>query len=140
MTNKEVINFLQSRIDLIDKYYPDVKNYREALVIAIEALEKEHCEDCISRQVALVGLASIAKAKAKSDAQKSLMGRVMFFTEQLPPVTPRPRAGHWIVDVDRWGDIVTTVNGYRCSECNNFNTDRDKYCPNCGCRMKGESE
>ena len=48
------------------------------------------CGDAISRQALLDGLASIAKAKAKSDAQKSLMGRVMFFTEQLPPVTPQP--------------------------------------------------
>ena len=50
---------------------------------------KEPCEDCISRKVELDGLASIAKAKAKSDAQKALMGRVMFFTEQLPPVIPK---------------------------------------------------
>ena len=44
--------------------------------------------DLISREAVLDGLASIAKAKAKSDAQKSLMGRVMFFTEQLPSVEP----------------------------------------------------
>lgn len=47
-------------------------------------------DDYISRQVVLEGIASIAKAKARSDAQKSLMGRVMFFTEQLPSVTPQP--------------------------------------------------
>ena len=47
--------------------------------------------DLISRQAMLDGLASIAKAKAKSDAQKALMGRVMFFTEHLPPVTPQPK-------------------------------------------------
>ena len=45
--------------------------------------------DAVSRQAMFDGLASIAKAKAKSDAQKSLMGRVMFFTEQLPPVAPK---------------------------------------------------
>ena len=50
---------------------------------------KDPCEDCISRKAEFDGLASIAKAKAKSDAQKALMGRVMFFTEQLPPVTPK---------------------------------------------------
>ena len=48
----------------------------------------------VSRQAVLDGLASIAKAKAKSDAQKSLMGRVMFFVEKLPPVTPQPKMGH----------------------------------------------
>lgn len=44
--------------------------------------------DAVSRQAVLEGLASIAKVKARSDAQKSLMGRVMFFVEQLPSVTP----------------------------------------------------
>lgn len=65
--------------------------------------------DLISRQAVLDGLVSIAKAKAKSDAQKALMGRVMFFTEQLPPVTPqpkpKPKSEHYII------------------------------CPNCGCAM-----
>ena len=51
--------------------------------------EQEPCEDAISRQAVRDGLASIAKAKAKSDAQKSLMGRVMFFTERLPSVNPQ---------------------------------------------------
>jgi hypothetical protein len=41
MTNEEAIGFLQSRIDLIDKCYPDVKDYREALITAIEALEQQ---------------------------------------------------------------------------------------------------
>lgn len=44
-------------------------------------------DDLISRQAVIDGLASIAKAKARSDAQKSLMGRVMFFTEKLPSVS-----------------------------------------------------
>jgi hypothetical protein len=60
-----------------------------AIHSVIEELEKEPCEDAISRQAVLDGLANIAKAKAKSDAQKSLMGRVMFFAEHLPPVTPK---------------------------------------------------
>lgn len=63
----------------------------KAFDMAIEALGQEPCEDAISRQAVLDGLASIAKAKAKSDAQKSLMGRVMFFTEHLPSVTPNPK-------------------------------------------------
>lgn len=51
MNKNEAINFLQSRIDLIDKYYPDVKNYREALVIAIEALEQESILDKIKAEI-----------------------------------------------------------------------------------------
>ena len=44
-------------------------------------------EDAVSREAVLNGLKNIAKAKAKSDAQKSMMGRAIFFVEHLPPVT-----------------------------------------------------
>ena len=53
------------------------------------------CEDAISRQKVLEGLASIAKAKAKSDAQKSMMGRTMFFVERMPSVSMK-KTGRWI--------------------------------------------
>lgn len=45
MTNKEAIKFLKGRVELIDKYYQDVDDYREALVMAIQALERESCEE-----------------------------------------------------------------------------------------------
>lgn len=48
---------------------------------------------------------------------------------------PLPK-GKWIADVDKWGDIVTTVNGYRCDKCNTFNADKDNYCPHCGAYMR----
>lgn len=71
---------------------PHGKVYEEHKLI-LELLDPEPCDSCISRQAVLDGLSSIAKAKAKSDSQKALMGRVMFFTKQLPPVTPQPK---WI--------------------------------------------
>ena len=44
------------------------------------------------------------------------------------------KEGHWI-EVD---------NGYICSECDIIRakgtTGKYNYCPNCGCRMKGEIE
>ncbi len=46
--------------------------------------------------------------------------------------------GEWIADVDKWGDVVTTVNGYTCSKCGVFNSDKDNFCPNCGADMRGE--
>ena len=46
--------------------------------------------------------------------------------------------GEWIADVDKWGDVVTTVNGYTCSKCGAFNSDKDNFCPNCGADMRGE--
>ena len=41
MTNKEAIKFFKDRIELIDKCYPDIDDYREALVMAIQALDQE---------------------------------------------------------------------------------------------------
>ena len=84
MTREEAIGLLDNLIGMLEDNHNS--NYDTALQMAIKALEQEPCDDCISRQAMLDGLASIAKAKAKSDAQKALMGRVMFFTEQLPPV------------------------------------------------------
>jgi hypothetical protein len=48
--------------------------------------------------------------------------------------------GEWIADVDKWGDVVTTVNGYTCSKCGTFNSDKDNFCPNCGADMRGKAE
>lgn len=44
-----------------------------------------------------------------------------------------PKMGHWIFDevLDRH---------YYCSECKSMGVDYWDYCPNCGCRMKGEIE
>lgn len=98
--------------------------FAKAIVLS-DWLEQEPFEDRISRQAAIDALTKTSGIRG--DALKALY--------DLPPVTPKQKTGHWIADVDRWGDIVTTVNGYRCSECNNFNTDKDNYCPNCGTKM-----
>lgn len=85
--------------------------------------------DLIERQAVLDGVASIAKAKARSDAQKALMGRVMFFTEHLSPVNPQPKIGHWI-ETDSDDSCL-----YMCSECHRRTDETSDYCPNCGCTM-----
>ena len=52
MTNEEARAFLQGRIDLIDKWYPQTEDYREALDLAIKALEQQsnihdRCKKCV---------------------------------------------------------------------------------------------
>lgn len=99
-------------------------------------------EDLISRQAVLDKIKEVCFSREQewvdfrisqgSNGQRNL---IINFIEDLPCVQPKPKTGHWIADVDRWGDIVTTVNGYRCDKCNTFNSDKDNYCPNCGCRM-----
>ena len=97
----------------------------------------EQSGDLISRQAMLDGLASIAKVKARSDAQKSLMGRVMFFTEHLSPVTPQPKTGYWtreLIRNEKGGCIGAKMI---CSKCGNDNKHDEymDYCPNCGTKM-----
>ena len=62
-------------------------------------------DEFISRQKVLEGLACIAKANARSDAQKSLMGRVMFFTENLPSVSTEKTDDY----KQGWHDAITTA-------------------------------
>lgn len=49
---------------------------------------------------------------------------------------PDREKGEWIPMYDRWGDIVTTVCGYECSKCGEWNADNDNFCPNCGADMR----
>jgi len=87
----------------------DEQHY-EAKQMAIKALEQQPCSDAISRQAAIEGLASIAKAKARSNAQKAMMGRTMFFVEQLPSVSTE-KTGRWIlVQRGKYVDV-------NCSKC-----------------------
>ena len=100
MTNKErklVLHCLKANSDFHKEVceecsrYPECDHFVQDGVMEklIEELEREPCENAISREVLLNSLANIAKANAKSDAQKALMGRVIFFTEHLPPVQPK---------------------------------------------------
>lgn len=46
----------------------------------------------------------------------------------------QPKIGHWIDDTDKIA--------WKCSECGWWYRDwkRHNFCPNCGCRMVGESQ
>ena len=48
------------------------------------------------------------------------------------------RHGYWIREsfIDKHGEKMFTSP--KCSLCDNIETFRSKYCPNCGAKMKGE--
>jgi len=123
MTRKEVINFLKGYLD--EEVYSE--KCRNAHKIAIQALEQEPCEDCISR-------ADVKKYLSAPDANGD---RVIYESDLdlLPPVTPQQKTGHWIqVDSDKC----------KCDQCEvicfiaTYPFGRKNYCPNCGCRMESE--
>jgi len=148
-TINQIMDWLEQepceKIQMVDKSNFSQEQYRADLQSAYDCGKASvaPCEDAISRQAMLDGLARIAKAKARSDAQKSLMGRVMFFTEHLPSVTPQQKRGTWITSSHGFPPEPTTV----CSECgfdrdfyvSSRGFDKIKYCPNCGAKM-AESE
>lgn len=95
----------------LDEFLYEGKSIREWIKIIAS-------EDAISRQAVIDALNKTSGIRG--DALKALY--------DLPPVTPRPKTGHWIFDevLDRH---------YYCSECKSMGVDYWDYCPNCGAKM-----
>ena len=133
MTREEHIENLKAMAS--DMPSDKCADWIDSLMAGVKALEQEPCGDAVSRSAVIDGLASIAKTKAKSDAQKSLMGRVMFFVKKLPSVTPTQKIGHWIKCIDDNGSSYYLCSVCRCGEDYNFD-----FCPNCGSKMSEVEE
>ena len=92
-------------------------------------LEQELCEDCINREQAIkqcgFGMTSLLIADS---------------LRRLPPVTPQPKMGRWIEEIDDYGEVI----GWHCDKCyedSGFTTDcKWDYCPNCGAKMQEVEE
>ena len=109
------------------------KRYEEHKIVLqlIEALEQQPCEDCISRQAVLEGIAEwVADGYADSEADISYISSLV---THLPSVTPKGKTGAW-VPIDEEPHEV-----YECNACGWLLYDEDrtdfKYCPNCGAKM-----
>ena len=99
MNNEQAINLLKN----IRKYAVMRNGDVVALDIAIKALEKEPCEDAISRQAVLDTIDRF-RDLGKRQLKEMVRG--------LPSVTPKQRTGHWIrLTNGRMREI------YQCSEC-----------------------
>lgn len=95
MTREEAIKGLTSLVEVRRKYVvmQTMKDEIECLDMAIEALEQEPCEDCISRQAVDVLVDELARAISDERCCVS-RGRstatIMQDILDLPPVTPKP--------------------------------------------------
>lgn len=138
MTREEAIGFLQSRVDLIDKDYPDVKDYREALVVAIKALEQNPCEDCISRTELLSKIDAERKylLNLKMDgAEHIIVHHARRIIEDMPSITPQPKTGQWINIWDKNDYDISTQA--RCNKCKQVsNRPLGNFCKWCGAKME----
>jgi len=123
---------------------------KEALDMAIKALEQEPCEDAIRRADA-EALFRNARSKLNPSDYKTadefntrdlMLLNAEQFIHLLPPVRPQePKTGHWIEDTN--GTYTDNHDTWECSECGHAQillegTPKDNdynYCPNCGAKM-----
>lgn len=102
-------------------------------------------DDLISRQVAINALQSGRQeliefmdycfkykmdwARHNAKVEKNRIDKDIFILEDLPTITEKE--GQWRLDIEDY------IWGYVCSECNEMNLFKSKYCPNCGIKMEG---
>ena len=131
----------------------ELRKVVEANRMAIKALEQQTSDDCISRQAVLDAVRKNTFRLTFSEEQ-GCEGHVLWNVKavpsdtieeallELPPVTPKPKIGKWII-LDECAN-----EGVYCSECHKkvFKLEFShtmkwrnfKYCPNCGAKMEVE--
>lgn len=109
MTREEAIKMLKSKMDgHMDTSY----EWAETVRMAIKALEQEPCEDAISRADARHLIAETNRKALGCISTKAF--KILYDgMDALPPVTPQPKTGHWIMTDDtNWYDAY-----FKCSCC-----------------------
>lgn len=98
--------------------------------------------DLISRQ-AVIDILDKWILRAKHPCNKSQYNSgeidayesVMCDIEELPPVEPERKKGHWIVKEEDWRK---QLEWDECSECGFATTKQYNFCPNCGADMRDD--
>ena len=131
MTREEAIHILNGLKPTNTKSSFDAYVVGKAIVMAIEALSTEPCEDCISfpkgtLKKRMKGYVVYNYAWLKENWQTEL--KVMGIE---PSVQPKPKTGHWI--------RISPAEIYECSECGQNVMTSDicayKFCHGCGAKM-----
>lgn len=133
---------------------------KESCDIAIKTLEREPCDDCVSRK-ALIDMATVIET---DDYSGNEIMEVVDTNDirALPPVTPTKciatvkfskddmrelidekmkdivvehKKGKWIEDYIPLPLSDGSKKCYQCSECRTHWDNVFNYCPNCGCFM-----
>lgn len=149
MTRKEAIKIL-NKYDLnfcdIDGNPIPPQDLAEAFDMAIEALEQEPSEDCISRQDVVTEIhkyfvEEIDKTPTGIDEDgdevytdmptvNSLLACNKELSKRIKALSSaEPKRGKWL-------DYLEEGLKWECSECGSKFTTPWHYCPNCGARME----
>ena len=126
MTGEEAKKIIFSQWQSFLEHNIDYGGISEAYKMAMEALDRQLSDDCISREDAI-----------RVAEQGQIQGYEWQFKKlcTLPPVTPQANKGKW---------IEYCYQNLSCSNCGYIVADTDidecKYCPNCGAEMEIENE
>lgn len=147
MTREEALKVLDT--------IPTIGEQVDALEMAIKALEQEPCEDAISRQAAIDGIADLKKSpwfnddttEAKVIRKEAVEIIEDLCIKSLPSVTPQPKVGKWLEKEVISDKVIEEWQSAKCSKCNLYHTtpymyyfSNYKFCPNCGARMEVEND
>ena len=137
MTNEEIIARLRKIADHAvhaPGEMPFVMSLDDGIAVheAIKMLSQQ--TDAISRQSVLNMQYRI------NDSVTLSMGGVVNVKniEDLPPVTSKPRMGHWIYIGNKV--INHSIKIVECDECHNRTYGSTNYCPKCGIKMEVEEK
>jgi len=136
-----IIEWLKSK-DLIGLSSQE-KNARKELQALVSVQTKQECEDAVSREELLKAIDTWDKfgytetgcfvREPKGDYVPYIhYDDVIKSIKGMPSVQPKPKTGHWI---NTGIDEEWYARAYGCSLCGHTMVGKDKYCPNCGCRM-----
>ena len=112
-----------------------LKNYKRLL-------EREPCEDAISRQAAIDAIKKIHPVDTEYDCTLYDKIDVMYVLKDLPSVPPKRKTGHWI----HHKETSDCTEHWECSQCHRntmtypFSVNGNDYdamflCPKCGAVM-----
>lgn len=130
MTKEEAIAILSHDKEQID--YPHGA-YGTALEMAIKALQKEPCNDCVSREAVLEQIDSWSEDEFLRATNPFYYLRKRI--ESLPSVNTERKVGYWIENAPEWQNVDPP---YICSECGYAHLNKTNYCDQCGTKMKSE--
>ena len=142
MTNEFAIKVLTELRGYGDKFANIGFDRKEALDLAIEVLEQQPCEDCISREALLDKLEepmNWTDSEAEIQEQRDYEGFIEL-VKSMPSITPSRPKGKWIHWTDDYKDYVTcSCCGYG-EEGEVLLSDKTPFCPICGADMRGDTE
>ena len=142
MTREEASTILYKEWQRFLEDNLDYAGISDAYTMAINTLKQEPCGDAISRKVVLNKIKEVCFSREKewidfrvSQGSNGQRDFIIKFIESLPPVTPKPKTGHWNTYELAQGGI--NEKWLECSECmwSNALLIPRNYCPKCGARM-----